>query len=100
MSFSHRLSDGLRRALGDGAAEEFVSWTDQVEARRIEAAEFRETVRGDIAELRQEIRNVELRLREDMHKLQRWMIGLIVVCAVNMVLSVASLVVAIIALRK
>ena len=100
MSLSHRLSDSLRRALGEEAAEEFVGWRDQVEMRRVEAAEFRETVRGDIAELRQDIRNVETRLREEIHSLRTWIIGLAIVCGVNMIVSFAALIVAVIALRK
>ena len=97
MSFSHRLSDSLRRSLGEEAAEEFVSWTDMVEARRIEAAEFRETIRGDIAELRQELRREIQQLRLDMqrqfHILIAWMV-------LNTFLSISAIVISLIALLR
>lgn len=97
MSFSHRLSDSLRRVLGEDAAEEFVGWMDEVDARRIEAAEFRETVRGDIAELRQELRTSIERLRLDMVK------GFFILGSgilLNTVLSIAAIVIATLALRR
>jgi len=97
MSFSHRLSDSLRRALGEDAAEEFVDWMDQVEARRIEAAEFRETIRGDIAELRHEMRASLERLRLDMNKGFYVLGG---VALTNAVLSIAAIVIALFALRR
>src|SRR5213075_166202 len=62
MSLSHRLSDSLRRAFGEDAAEELVGWMDEVESRRMDAAEFRETVRGDIAGMRQEMRDASVAL--------------------------------------
>jgi len=96
MSFSHRLSDGLRRALGEEAAEEFVSWTDEVDARRIEAAEFRETVRGDIAEVRQEMRGGFAQLRLDMNR-GFFMLGAGML--LNTVLSIAAIVISLIARR-
>ena len=93
MSFSHRLSDSLRRALGEEAAEEFMGWRDQVEDRRIEAAEFRETIRGDIAELRQELRAGIQSLRLDMQRLLH-------IVLVNSVLSLLAIVISVIALLE
>ena len=76
MPLPHRLSENLRRALGDQAAEDMLSWMEDVESRRSEMAqlresiradfaEFRETMRGDFAELRQQMRDGEARLREE-----------------------------------
>ena len=93
MSFSHRLSDSLRRALGQEAAEDFVGWRDQVEDRRIEVAEFRETIRGDIAELRQEFHAEMQSLRLDMQRLYH-------IVLVNSALSLIAIVISLIALLK
>lgn len=80
MSFPPRLTESLRRALGDQAAEVMVSWMEDVDSRRSESAqlresiradfaEFRESMRGDLAELRQEMRDGDARLREEIRAL-------------------------------
>src|SRR6266568_4908684 len=84
MSFPPRLTESLRRALGDQAAEVMVSWMEDVDSRRSEGAqlresiradfaqfradfaEFRESMRGDLAELRQEMRDGDAGLREEI----------------------------------
>jgi len=55
MAIPHRLNDSLRRSLGERAAEDLVSWMDEVSGQRADLAEFRETMRADFAELRQEV---------------------------------------------
>jgi hypothetical protein len=55
MAIPHRLNDSVRRSLGEKPAEDLVSWMDDVDDRRSEFAEFRETMRADMAELRQEV---------------------------------------------
>ena len=87
MSFPPRLTESLRRALGDQAAEVMVSWMEDVDSRRSEGsqlresiradfaqiradfAEFRESMRGDLAELRQEMRDGDARLRDEIRAL-------------------------------
>ena len=87
MSFPPRLTESLRRALGDQAAEVMVTWMEDVDSRRSEGvqlresiradfaqvradfAEFRESMRGDLAELRQEMRDGEARLRDEIRAL-------------------------------
>ena len=68
MSFSHRLSDSLRRALGDEAAEEFVGWMDEMDLRRDtlrgDMAEFRQDVQSQLATIRQEIRDGDAMLSD------------------------------------
>ena len=82
MSFPPRLTESLRRALGDQAAEVMVSWMEDIDSRRSELpqlresiradfAEFREVMRGDLAELRQENRDADARLRADLAELRQ-----------------------------
>jgi hypothetical protein len=52
MPVSPKLTRQLDRALGKEAAEELVNWVHEVDARR---DEIRNTLRADLAELRQEI---------------------------------------------
>jgi len=100
MSFSHRLSDSLRRAFGEDAAEEFVGWMDEVESRRMDAVEFRETVRGDIAELRQELRDAEARLQTQIQSLRYDMLRWTYVVGTGVLLSIVVALVALIAMRR
>jgi len=74
-----------------------VTWTNDVDARRIEAAEFRETIRGDIAELRQELRSELQQLRMDMQR-QFYILGAGLL--LNTLLSITAIVIALIALRR
>jgi ABC-type phosphate transport system auxiliary subunit len=70
MAITTRLSRKLHQTLGDEAAEDLVTWMQQVDAQRAELrelnelnfsrfdarlAEAREAMRADLAELRQEI---------------------------------------------
>lgn len=55
MGIPNRLNDSLRRSLGDKAAEDLVSWMNEVDSLRADVAELRETLRADIAELRHEM---------------------------------------------
>jgi hypothetical protein len=73
MSPSHRLVENLRRTLGDQAAEDLMTWMDDVDSRRsdftqlrVEISEFREVMRGDVAELRQQLVAQDARLRDEV----------------------------------
>lgn len=71
MSIPPRLYESLRQALGPEAAEDLVSWMDEVESAgpqresiRADLAEFRETIRADFAELRQRVDSMDANSRE------------------------------------
>lgn len=94
MSYSHRLSDSLRRALGEDAAEDMVSWMEDLEGRadlRGDMAELRQQVRDDIAGLRQEIRGVDAALRQEIAHAKYDLIKWSFVFWVSAVMSVAAL---------
>ena len=102
MSFPPRLTESLRRALGDQAAEVMVSWTEDVDSRRSETAqlresiradfaEFRESMRGDLAELRQETRDGDARLRDEIKQAKYDLIKWSFVFWVTAVASIAGL---------
>ena len=55
LSLPSRLTDSLHRSLGRGPAEDLMSWMDDVATQLSKMAEFREKMRGDMAELRHEV---------------------------------------------
>jgi hypothetical protein len=61
MSIPPRLASRFNEVMGSGAAEDLVSWMDDTSARHAE-------LRADLAEIRQEIRAVELRLSAELGK--------------------------------
>ena len=102
MSFPPRLTESLRRALGDQAAEVMVSWMEDVDSRRSELAqlresiradfaEFRESMRGDLAELRQEVRDGDARLAGEIKQAKYDLIKWSFVFWVTAVASIAGL---------
>ena len=102
MSFPSRLTESLRRALGDQSAEVMVSWMEDVDSRRSETvqlresiradfAEFRESMRGDLAELRQETRDGDARVREEITQAKYDLIKWSFVFWVTAVASIAGL---------
>lgn len=79
-----------------------VSWMEDVDSRRAEAAqlreslradfaEFRETVRADFAELRQEMKDGDAKLREEIKQAKYDLIKWSFVFWVSAVASIAAL---------
>jgi hypothetical protein len=80
MAIPKRVSESLRRALGGEAAEDFVTWIDNVDtmrsdlsamkaevtALRGEFGEFRESIRADFAEFRHGVDKSIGDMREDI----------------------------------
>ena len=66
MSISPRLSRRLQQTLGEQAAEDLVTWMQQLDA---EHAGQREAMRADFAELRQEMQAGFAQLRHEIQLL-------------------------------
>ncbi len=63
MGIPHRLSRKLSEMLGEEAAEDLVTWMEDMEGQR---AEWREAMRADFAEVRQEMHAGFAELRQEM----------------------------------
>jgi CRP-like cAMP-binding protein len=64
------LSRRLQQALGEEAALEFMNWIQRVDARSSDSVERLETVRADVAEVRQELQIGFVKLLEQMAHLE------------------------------
>ena len=70
MPITPHLSRKLQHALGEEAAVEFMSWIQRVDAPTSDLAGVRETMRADIAELRQELHTGFAKVHEEMARLE------------------------------
>ncbi|MEX2179226.1 MAG: hypothetical protein WD801_10980 [Gemmatimonadaceae bacterium] len=77
MAVSPRLARKFQQTLGSDAAEDLVSWMDQVDSQgedvRVLIArigEWREASRADLAELRQEMHSADADARADIRSLR------------------------------
>ena len=70
MPITPHLSRRLQQALGEEAALEFMNWIQRVDARSSDSVERLETVRADVAEVRQELQIGFVKLLEQMAHLE------------------------------